>query len=286
MRFIRNFQVVPRPYALLIGLLLTLGAKIIDFYIPPELSSTILYLPAVLFTAWYGGYAAGLFIAALSAVGWLVTDSGCLTSGFCPTRPDPLLFYWNTIVRFVKFGSIAYLLAALRQSYEREWRHARTDELTHAVNRRHFIELLQIELDRLQRYHHTLTLVYLDVDHFKQINDQFGHSTGDRLLETIASTVRRQIRSSDVFARLGGDEFALLLPETTASQAEAVLNRLFEALTQEMQQSSWQISFSVGAVTFNTFPGSVDRALELADRAMYHVKSTGKNRLMTQVYEG
>lgn len=286
MRFIRNFQVVPRPYALLIGLLLTLGAKIIDFYIPPELSSTILYLPAVLFTAWYGGYAAGLLIAALSAVGWLITDSGCLGSNFCPTHANPIVFYWNTVVQFVKFGSIAYLIAALRRSYEREWRHARTDELTHAVNRRYFLELLQIELDRLERYHRTLTLVYLDVDHFKQINDQFGHSTGDRLLATIASTVRRQIRSSDVFARLGGDEFALLLPETTSPQAEAVLTRLFQALTQEMQQAGWQISFSVGAVTFNAFPGSVDRAIELADRAMYDVKSTGKNRLMTQVYEG
>lgn len=286
MQLLSNFRAVSRFQGLLIGLLLLIGAIVIDFFVPPELSSSILYLPAVVATAWYSSRAAALLISVLSAVAWLMTDSACLGSIPCLHHVAPGVAYWNTAVQLIKLGSIAFLLSALRRSYKREWRYARTDELTHAVNRRYFLELLQIEIDRLNRYPSVFTIAYLDVDSFKQVNDKLGHSAGDRLLETIASSIRRQTRATDVLARLGGDEFALLLRETSALQSEIVLNRLFQSLTQEMQQSGWQISFSVGAVTFNAAPGSVNRAIELADQAMYCVKNTGKNRLATQVYNG
>ena len=124
------------------------------------------------------------------------------------------------------------------------------------------------------------------MDNFKAINDQLGHSTGDRVLRAMAENIQRQIRPSDIFARLGGDEFALLMPETNEEEARNVISRLHESLVNEMLKNGWMITFSVGVVTCNQSPSSVDEVVKMADTAMYSVKNTSKNGVAFHLYAG
>ena len=127
-----------------------------------------------------------------------------------------------------------------------------------------------------------MTLLYIDLDNFKQVNDAFGHETGDELLIEVAATIRTNVRSTDTVARLGGDEFALLLPETDQEAALVVTNKLREALLVSMQRREWPVTFSIGLVSFATPPESVEEMLKQADAVMYSVKLKGKNSIAAQ----
>ena len=127
-----------------------------------------------------------------------------------------------------------------------------------------------------------MTVAYFDVDNFKAVNDRFGHGRGDELLVLIADTVKNTIRETDTIARLGGDEFALLLPEIDCQAAKSVLTRVFQRLTQAVQQQGLEVGFSIGAVTFTELPSSVELMLERVDKLMYQTKLEGKNQLNHQ----
>ena len=142
---------------------------------------------------------------------------------------------------------------------------------------------MKVETKRALRYQRCLTLVYFDVDNFKLVNDRFGHVQGDTLLSLIAETVKLSIRETDIFARLGGDEFGLLLPETDYQPAALVLQRIQQNLAPAVENHSFDVSFSIGAVTFLQLPVSIDLMLEKVDHLMYQVKQTGKNGLQHQL---
>jgi diguanylate cyclase (GGDEF)-like protein len=125
---------------------------------------------------------------------------------------------------------------------------------------------LQAEINRSRRYKHSLTLAYIDLDNFKQVNDRFGHSTGDLLLKLIVEIASQNIRNTDLFGRMGGDEFVLLLPETNYQAARIVLTR-------------------VQAITFINQPNSSEAMLERVDKLMYQVKNSGKNRIEHNLFE-
>jgi diguanylate cyclase (GGDEF)-like protein len=169
------------------------------------------------------------------------------------------------------------LISELRTLYDREHTLSRVDALTRIGNRRAMFELLSAERNRAQRHHLPLTLAYLDLDGFKQVNDKFGHHTGDRLLVEVAQTVHKTLRPSDFVARMGGDEFAILLPDTQSGTATAALNRVRSALDRCMQQKRWPVTFSVGVVTFLNVPQSADDMMRRADETMYAAKAAGKN---------
>lgn len=162
----------------------------------------------------------------------------------------------------------------------------RTDSLTGAVNRRFFYEVLQRELDRSRRYHHPLTIAYLDLDNFKVINDQWGHSTGDQVLRTVVESAQQQLRSTDVLARLNGDEFAVLFPETGQQAAQSAVPKLHAALLQVMHQNAWPVTFSTGVVTCLAPPAAVDELIQSADELMYSVKRSGKNAIHYAIHPG
>ncbi len=164
---------------------------------------------------------------------------------------------------------------------------SRSDPLTGVFNRRRFDETLETQLAHARRYRKHGALLIVDLDHFKQVNDEFGHAAGDEALRAVARLLAANLRQTDTLgrdaaglvARLGGDEFALLLPETDAAGAEAVAGRLVEALAAEpldIGGKPVQLGISVGAATFGDtdFP-TVEELLAAADRAMYVVKAAG-----------
>jgi diguanylate cyclase (GGDEF)-like protein len=157
---------------------------------------------------------------------------------------------------------------------------ASTDELTGLYNRRHFLGKAEAELNRLRPGHQS-GLALIDLDHFKRINDQHGHATGDRVLQTFASVARSCLRDGDILARYGGEEFVLLLPHTDAEQFSACCERLREAFANaeplDVKLQPGQLSLSVG-LTLLSQGDDLDEALQRADEALYQAKGNGRNR--------
>jgi diguanylate cyclase (GGDEF)-like protein len=160
---------------------------------------------------------------------------------------------------------------------------AHTDELTGMSNRRHFLQLLETELARARRYRHPLSLAMLDLDHFKRVNDGYGHPAGDEVLKHFAGFLHRQLRTIDVVGRLGGEEFAVLLPETRRDDAVFVLDRAVALLareTVELVAPGFRYTFSGGVATADT-PAQAESQwlLASADHALYQSKTGGRNRV-------
>ncbi|MGA7938175.1 MAG: GGDEF domain-containing protein [Kovacikia sp.] len=258
---------------MVVGSFLLLLLGIIDYLTTADISLAIFYLIPITFGTWFAGRWCGFFLSLEAALIWWIDERHIKSESYF------WLVSWNTMINLGFFLITSYLLSNLKLSYEREKYFARTDSLTRAVNHRHFLELLQLEVDRSKRYNYALTVAYIDVDNFKAVNDRLGHSAGDRLLCLISQVAHEQIRSIDTVARLGGDEFALLLPQTDYEQGETVLQRLQRKWMETVQDESFPVSFSIGAATFSRLPKSADAVIEQVDRLMYAVKNRGKNGL-------
>jgi len=167
--------------------------------------------------------------------------------------------------------------AKLRESLERERSAARVDFLTGILNRRGFFEIASSESQRSRRYQRPLSLVYVDLDNFKAMNDTMGHDAGDELLVEVAAVIHTEVRGTDTVGRLGGDEFAVLLPETDREQGTVVVRKVQERLLEAMQQKKWPVTFSIGLISFEVPPESIEEMIREADRVMYSAKLKGKN---------
>jgi diguanylate cyclase (GGDEF) domain len=263
------------------GFIMVVLLGMADYLTGYELSFALFYLIPIALVAWFGGKRLGLLISAASAIAWFSAD---FLSG--NRYLNPSLYVWNTLLRLGFFLVVTLLLSALQQAYIVNQELAQTDYVTGAISVRHFYELTRIEIGRLRRYQHPFSLVYIDLDNFKAINDRLGHITGDKLLRVLVENIQQQIRPTDVLARLGGDEFALLLPETGAEQIKIFIGRLHSSLANEMLRKGWMVTLSMGVVTFKQLPKSLDEMVRLADVAMYSVKTNGKNGVCYRVYNG
>ena len=259
-----------RVMAAAIAGVLIVGA--IDYLTGPEASIAPVYLVPIALATWSVRLRAGLLLASLSAVVRL--QDLWLT----PRQYDhPFTPYWNGVVELGFFIVVATILARLRTTTEHWATLARTDPLTGVMNRRAFVETATLELARAERYQHSLTLAYVDIDDFKQINDQGGHAYGDQVLIEVAETLRRNLRAFDVLARYGGDEFVLLLPEADDRAANVVLDKLVATLHAAMRGKRAATSLSIGAVTIDGPRTTLDRLLEQADNLVYAAKQDGKD---------
>ncbi|NJN17776.1 MAG: diguanylate cyclase [Oscillochloris sp.] len=160
---------------------------------------------------------------------------------------------------------------------------ATLDPLTAIANRRHFFEMASREVERSNRYNHPLSMIMFDADHFKTINDRYGHLIGDQVLQTIAMRCQDSLREVDLIARYGGEEFVVLLPETDAVQALIVAERLRDCICLQpfsTDVAALDVSISVGVAS--TTPGTsiaLEELLDVADRALYQAKSAGRNQV-------
>jgi diguanylate cyclase (GGDEF)-like protein len=266
-------------HLIILGFAIVLLVGVIDHITGPELFVSIFYLFPIFLVTWFTERWMGVTISIVSAITWLITD---FTAGHAYSYPA--IPYWNMIVRLGTFLIMTLILSALKKALEHEKELARTDPLTGVANRRYFITLADMEINRARRYKHSFTVVYIDLDNFKTVNDHFGHSTGDALLRSVAHTIRNNIRATDIVGRLGGDEFAILLPEIGPEPAEVITHKVQKVNLDVMQKNEWPVTFSIGVVTFVSPPSTVDEMLKISDGVMYAAKKTNKNAIKYEIF--
>jgi diguanylate cyclase (GGDEF)-like protein len=256
------------------GLFLTIVLGGLDHKTGYELSFSLFYMIPVMWITWVLGRKKGYVIALISALLWAAAD---LMAGH--VYPNAAFLVWNSLMRLGFFLLGAYLLSRLNGMLTRERDLARTDLLTGIFNSKAFFEMTQLEIYRCRRNKKPLTVAFIDCDDFKEINDRFGHSKGDVILQQIADVLRAGLRATDILARLGGDEFGMVLPEASAQDANTVFVRLRNALNKTIEPDGIKVTISVGIATFNTPPVNVNDLIAKADELMYAVKKHGKNRV-------
>ena len=184
----------------------------------------------------------------------------------------------------------------LQRMFAREQELARTDALTGVNNRRYWFELAEHEFRVAARYGHAFSVIMLDIDGFKQVNDRFGHAVGDQMLERVAQVARTAVRSADVVGRYGGEEAVIALPETTAAQAAPVAERIRSGVAASRvstPKGEAAVTLSIGIAEMRRAspaegpgeePGadeSIERVIQRADEAMYVAKQAGGDRIVT-----
>lgn len=189
---------------------------------------------------------------------------------------------FNLTVVFSMFSYLAlfYVITVTRAHNSLE-RMATTDSLTGLFNRRHMIALTEKELARHHRLPSNLILMLMDIDHFKQINDQYGHDIGDRVLDAVSNSLKRTMREQDFIGRWGGEEFLAVLPETDLDQAAASAERIrkaIQALVIDSGCNKISVTLSIGIAQYRT-EELLSNAIARADHALYEGKSAGRNRV-------
>ena len=243
-----------------VSLLIMAILGFIDFIVVWEVDLLIFYLAPIFLVAWFVGKNAGAVISVMSAITWFIADESSLHHYSHPVIP-----FWNMTVILCFFLTFTYMLAALHKALEEQKELAHKDYLTEIANRRFFYEWVNLEIDKAKRNKQPLTMVYMDIDNFKTINDCFSHSTGDDLLRLVAKIIQENIRSIDIVSRLGGDEFVILLPGIDANVARNAIERVQKILIDEMNQKKWPVTFSIGAATFINPPQTVEHMIKRAD---------------------
>lgn len=264
----------PKLLVIISVLFVTACIGFADFFTGHELGFSIFYLFPILIAAWCVGKRTGILLSFIAAVVWLIADMQ-ITAPYSHS----LISYWNAFIRLSFFAISSFMLSTLRTVLENEKKLAATDYLTNIPNSRSFYQAAEYEIQRQRRYKHPFTVVYLDIDNFKTINDQFGHTTGDTLLRAVATVIKNNIRAVDITARIAGDEFIILLPETTSQSAHSVIKKIRKNLLDAMQKNKWSVTFSFGVVTFTDPPYSVDKMIQKTDELMYAAKRAGKNSI-------
>lgn len=261
-----------------VGGVLILG--IIDYITGFELSMSFFYLIPVTVIAWTIGRSAGLWFSVLSAATWLTSN---MLAGLEYSQLS--IAVWNTLIRFGFFSTVTIILTELHHTLEEERILANTDPLTGAMNRRSFNEIAEKRMIASEIHNRPYTMVYIDLDNFKKVNDTLGHAVGDLVLKLVVDTMQTQIRSTDFLARIGGDEFAILLTDIDQQQAKPIVERIQSSLLTRMKANDWEITFSFGVLTVLTMPESVDKLVSMTDALMYKVKDKDKNAIQYSIYD-
>ncbi len=246
-----------------------------EYSLGAEISLAVFYLVPIAFVAWFAGRDAGAFMAIPSVLIW-----SAATKTVDIIQSHPLESYVDFATKLTFFMIVALLVARQRLLLERERITSRTDFLTGALNRRALYELSSAEIQRAKRHDRPFTITYFDVDDFKTINDDFGHAVGDQVLRHIVEIARQHLRETDSIARLGGDEFAFMLPETDSDAAKAVVDKIRQLIQEDMAAQSWPVTLSIGVLTCEQAPDSVEAMLRVADQLMYQVKLQGKDAIL------
>ena len=279
----RVFNVEVRHSPKLVIVLAVLGIVLVDaldFSLGAEVHLSVLLLIPIYFTVWYVDFRGGVFLSFLSSI-YLMVDY----------RAHPKYYHhfwvaaWNLGVLLVFFLVFCWVLDLLKQELKRAHRGAKTDGLTGLLNPRGFYEAVEREWSRSGRHGHPLTLLFFDLDNFKPVNDHYGHSRGDNLLQEIALILDRGVREGDSVARMGGDEFAILFPETGPEAVRDLAEKIHGAVEREDREAGITLTASIGVATFLVMPERFEEIVRAADLLMYEAKRAGKNKILFRVID-
>ena len=289
-------------------LLVIIATECIEMIFKPELGTQDLPFLAIVILVYYIFYPSRL--TTLTIGGLIGSAAYVLVQGF--VIKHSMVYMSTTAITFVLVNLLGvYFVHAMNRAQRTEYRAlaeqrelneklhseiaerkkvelkllemATIDELTQVFNRRHFLELAGNEFRRADRTNRPFSLLMIDVDLFKLVNDTYGHDIGDLVLKSMAETCRKQIRDVDIFGRMGGEEFALLLPETDRAQAWHMAERLRRLITDTpvfAAGGSIRITISIGvASTEEKETDTLEKLFKNADRALYRAKENGRNQV-------
>jgi diguanylate cyclase (GGDEF)-like protein len=240
----------------------------------------ILYIWPVLWEAYFFGRR-----GAIGIVAWVGVVHGLALLSL-PAGVGYFDRWLDVIVSITVVATVVELLAMRnRRLLERLAREAGVDNLTGLLNRRGFGERAEVELARARRELTPLGLVSFDLDHFKVVNDEWGHDVGDRVLVATARAFESQVREVDILARMGGEEFVVLLPGGEIAEARALAERVRESLLVARHPEMPQVTVSAGVAAARA-PGELEQLLKAADRALYAAKDSGRNRTVVSERSG
>ncbi len=274
-RYVDFLEHMGKSFNLAAGLICIALLGIVDYFTVDKFKMTLFYLMPISIVAWLVGRKAGIALAFVSTLTWMVANNYTAIDFFT---------MWNVFTSLGFFLVVSILFSKLKQMFDNEQKISQTDHLTGVVNRRAFLHILSNEILRLGRSSQPLTLAYIDLDNFKDINDNFGHAKGDLVLQQVANALTKSLRKTDRIARLGGDEFAILLPDTDMLAAQAVIPKVQEVLQERTKQDKLMVTLSIGVLTCLQPPESADEMVTLADNLMYEVKNSGRNGVRYAVY--
>jgi diguanylate cyclase (GGDEF)-like protein len=246
----------------------------LDYLTGFEYSLSLFYLLPVGLAAWFIGRRSALILSVLSAITWYGSNA---MAG--QTYTHAFISYWNTAVWFGILVIFSYLLSGLKKTVEREEEVSIADTVTGLMTSNAFYQIASAELLRAKRYKRPYTLAIIDIDRYKQVKKHLGQAGGDLLLRTMADTLKDRLRNTDIIARLGEDEFVALLPETNHSSGSAVISKLQSQLLKTMEKQQWEVTFSIGAVTYCIYWIPLTEALQQTKKMMQSVKDKGGNTI-------
>ncbi len=260
-----------------------------------SLYTPLLVLAILIAGAVISGEAAFLFAGlavVTGALGWWSSSGPLEPPGGSLELTSGLLYFLTLAIASFSTASILHSFSRqvqksilrLHEQADRLATLANTDPLTGLGNRRHLLDQLDREYERARRYRRPLSLVYIDLDGFKAVNDQHGHLYGDEVLRGAATAMKSVLRATDLMARIGGDEFAILMPETTlegARNATAKLRRALSALTDRMRPAVSELDFCAGVSQMRS-DDSAQSILGRADESQYLAKAKGKGHTRTE----
>lgn len=239
----------------------------------PDTSIGVFYILPIVASAWALTRPIAYAVSAICAVAWY-GDSQPLY----PAELDIFKFTWNMVMLGGVFASLSLLVRAARILIDEQKRLAASDALTGLPNARAFKERLELEISRSHRNNVPLTLVYVDCDNFKTVNDTLGHRIGDELLVSVSAALRQSIRATDVAARIGGDEFALLLSDCDRIAADRVIGEVRRAVAA-IALHQHKVTLSIGVATGIGTTLNFAKFVDLADAALYQAKNAGRNQV-------
>lgn len=245
-----------------------------------ELAFASLAMLPVLVVAWLGGNWYGLILAALAAAMWMVAD---IYSG--RTFSSSWIPWLNAIVRLLTYGLVVVLVCKVKAQFAFEREYATHDALTGLLNRRGYLAQGLLEVARSKRYTSHFTVVFMDLDNFKALNDGKGHAIGDSALQATSRALQAATRTSDLVARMGGDEFAIALPEIDFDSANIAAHKIFKAVNRALDAYP-PTRASVGVAWFQESGIPFADMLKCADELMYAVKASGKNNILMRRFSG
>jgi diguanylate cyclase (GGDEF)-like protein len=251
-----------------------------DYATAVEVSVSIFYLIPVMIVAWRSSMRAAILMCLVSSLAW---EAISILDG--ARYAAVWIYLWNSGARFGFYLVTSILLQRLRATQEKLLILSSVDALTGVKNRRAFLESLETEIARHRRSGEPLSVAFVDMDNFKQVNDTLGHQKGDQALQAVADALRAHLRKSDVIGRIGGDEFAILMPETNGDGALHALSTARSRMLEGMSRTAMPVTFSAGIVT-GMCPANADQILHLADALMYEVKRTGRNDIRQRDLKG